>query len=349
MTKRDRPSRHSLQYLTIRNISSVDDNAAGRKVLCGQASVHALLAAWDEAVGYPDPGAESGRAPALRRTLAARPKDLSFIHGSVCLGSAEAEIDDKSRTVTLSVPFMVSGADILRELEAGRQQQEKRGGPLADIQVSFEILVSSDRALMDEAEAARSDPAGTKLQPMVERAASFLQGTDGLDRVTLLQVLTAMVPPSIWPNEGERGDPDKAFAYGSPYQCVMEWAEACGTAASDSVAVSLVEYADEFSAEAAALYLTWKRHPALLGSGLWKDEAPDGIVFPVLAALSSFTVRENGRWTCRMPERFPAGAVANTAMSLLEHVAGGDPAVMGSSKACYSTLLSVMSVFPRAS
>lgn len=337
--------RFQLSYASIRNSSSPADAAADRKVLHGQAGFQALIDAWRGAGGF-GAGVRSGN-PALGDALRARPRDFSFIHGGLALGASEAEIDDKARVATLHGPVPISGSETMSEILAWWEESGGAEGPLGqeNALLSFELLVSRDSSLLSEAAAARADGAAARL---FDSAAALVPVVDGVHPVLLLRLLATMAPRGLWAFDEADGMPDRSFAYGSPYRCVALWQSVRDGDSPKSRA--LARYADAFVPMAAELYRTWKSSPALLASNPgWNGAVPDGVVFPVLAALSCFLVEADGGWKLSGERSIPDAGLAMAALALLDHVAGGDAAAMGSLRAAYATLEGMVQGFIAAS
>jgi hypothetical protein len=71
-----------------------------------------------------------------------------------------------------------------------------------------------------------------------------------------------------------------------------------------------------------------------------KQVVADGVVFPILAALSNFVVKEEGSWTFRVPQVFSDEYLKDAARrQLTQH--GGKPMLMGRSGAAYEGLMLV--------
>ena len=75
---------------------------------------------------------------------------------------------------------------------------------------------------------------------------------------------------------------------------------------------------------------------------------PDGIVFPILAAHAAFVKQTNeGYWVLTTPRAFTDQELIETAKQAYMEIAESNPQTMGKSKACYSTLLQITSIYAR--
>jgi hypothetical protein len=110
------------------------------------------------------------------------------------------------------------------------------------------------------------------------------------------------------------------------------------------------------------LYQKWKSHTGFQGTRLRSigrengeiANVPDGIVFPILSALSEFVVsrsnlRKGGkkRWVLQPVERFDDQELIDAAKQVYMEIADHNPQTMGKSKACYSALQRITAVYAR--
>jgi hypothetical protein len=184
----------------------------------------------------------------------------------------------------------------------------------------------------------------------------------------LLQVITALVPADLWHRKGEV----KNYAYSAKAKCLREFQkvyEAANkgkrpdgdeplTPEERKAFKKLYRFYVEIAWEAWSLYLRWKEHPGFKGTRIRKEEAVireggevkevnDGIVFPIIAALSVFASNESGKWTIAMPRQFSEKELAEQAAEAFMEIANSHPWDMGKSKACYAYLFRLTSFFKK--
>jgi hypothetical protein len=75
------------------------------------------------------------------------------------------------------------------------------------------------------------------------------------------------------------------------------------------------------------------------------DGVPDGIVFPMLSALSRFMRLKNGHWLLDIPEQFPWSVFFNQAMQQETGPAANNPNTMGKKADCYIALHGALEMF----
>jgi hypothetical protein len=114
-------------------------------------------------------------------------------------------------------------------------------------------------------------------------------------------------------------------------------------------------YCLDVAGEAWQVYEKWKAHQGFYGTRLRSIErdgsdivdVPDGIIFPIIAALSVFLRKTKKGWSFEPPEVFDEKELIETAAQAYKEIADSNPWVMGKSKACYSTLARVSSIYAK--
>ena len=101
------------------------------------------------------------------------------------------------------------------------------------------------------------------------------------------------------------------------------------------------------------LYERWKQHQGFKGTGLRSIgregnaivDVPDGIVFPIVASLSAFVKKEDGRWTYCPPAKFHDADIIKAAKGQYMNTANSNPWNMGKSRAVYSSLFQITNIY----
>lgn len=75
------------------------------------------------------------------------------------------------------------------------------------------------------------------------------------------------------------------------------------------------------------------------------DGVPDGIVFPMMSALSRFVAVHRGRWQLRIPGKFPWNTLFAQAELLFKNTAHHNPQSMGKDTDCYIALDGAMDMY----
>jgi hypothetical protein len=126
----------------------------------------------------------------------------------------------------------------------------------------------------------------------------------------------------------------------------------------DATYSAIYSYFLDMAGRAWKLYEQWKTHPLFRGTRLRSIErengevvsVPDGIVFPILGAMSVFVKRgTSGGWALRTVKGFDEQELIDVAAQVYMDIADHNPQTMGKSKACYSTMQRITSIYARLS
>jgi hypothetical protein len=145
----------------------------------------------------------------------------------------------------------------------------------------------------------------------------------------------------------------KVFTYSQKTRCLKLFQRIVDE--SDTTSKEVYDYCLDIAGEAWKLYEKWKVHPGFIGTRLRSIEReggeiveiPDGIVFPIIASLSAFIVKTGKRWKLRIPAELDDRELIEAAKQNYMEIADSNPQTMGKSKACYSGLLRVTSIYAR--
>jgi hypothetical protein len=153
---------------------------------------------------------------------------------------------------------------------------------------------------------------------------------------------------------------NRAYTYNSKATCLKDfdtiWRKAKAEKDEDHQKFKEVyQFYLDVAGEAFDLYETWKISPEFEGCGLRCIEregrniveVPDGLIFPVLAALSEFAVRTKHGWRIKAPP-IDSELVAAAKTAYME-IAKSKPDVMGKTKACYSQVQQVAAMYKKFS
>jgi hypothetical protein len=320
---------------------------------------------------------------AIKATLRNNPEDFSTLNSGVAIVARDLEIDEKAKSVILRRPSIINGSQTQGVVRDFFEQLERDGQPFPDIHIKFEVIVTQDEDLIGETSIARNfqndvltiSIAGRRgqLDELEEAIRERLPGTklkmsetqlseDYESTEKLLQVLAALTPPQLWPYVDERDNPNKSFTYHQRTRCLKLF-QRIHDGAKDKKSeeheamLRLYTFYLETAAQALELYKDWKTHQGFKGTGLRAIEreggeivdVPDGILFPILAALSNFAVKTRNGWRIQPPTQFQDRDLILAAKSAYQDIARSNPQTMGKSKACYSALYQISSIYKRLS
>lgn len=381
MTNPNEGGFYTLAYTNCRNISASEDEAAGRKVYVGQAPTSSVLDLEDnENVReyLVDAKGKQKQSPtlvhqAIRKTLKDNSDDFSILNGGMVIVARAAELDDKAKVLRLKNPSIINGSQTQGELR--RYFKSFDGAPPTVPNIKFEVIVTTDENLVAEISISRNfqndvraiSIAGRRgqleeLEAAVQTAfpsarlrkseTDLVADGEFLDTEKLIQVIMALLPEPMMKKLDASNDPNnKVFTYSQKTRCLKLFQRLVDNGPEDVYRCCL-----DLAPVAWDLYNEWKAHQGFVGTKLraiQRDgreivDVPDGIIFPILAAHSAFvTLRNDGHWRMGKPQMFSDKEMIESAKQAYMEIADSNPQTMGKSKACYSTLHRITSIYAR--
>lgn len=380
----------SFPFHSFRNISCPEDNENGRKVFTGHAPVTSVLElSTDENVRdylLEAEGKQRRRETQvnkeIRQTLESHPETFSILNGGIVIVARAHEVDEQKKVLYLTRASIINGSQtqgVLRDFFNNHDLLLL----MPPVHVKYELIVTDDEDLIGEVSIARNfqnDVAsisiagrrgqldelekslrkkipGSKLQKSETE-----QSDDYVETERLLQVITALIPSSLWPKAAEADNPNKVYTYSMRAKCLREFQEIYRKAKDrkhpeHESAKELYQFYLDIAPEAFLLYEKWKSHQGFAGTGIraiTRDkrevvEVPDGLIFPILASLSAFATKTGEGWRIKPPKAFRDEELIKAAKSVYQSVASSNPWLMGKSRACYFALNQITSLFQRLS
>lgn len=317
----------------------------------------------------------------IRDTLRNRPEDFPTLNSGIVLVARGAEVDDKSKVIELRGASIINGSQTRGELENYVQHCKANELIAHDVHAKFEIIVTDDDDLIAEISIARNfqndvariSIAGRRQQleelevalqseiPDIKlRKSETDRADDFYDTEKLIQVITALVPSDLWFSAKESNDPRKSYTYSGKSKCLKEFQDLHKASKEPTSANADQQKRYQFYIDMAPtayrLYEKWIVHQGFNGSRLRSIErdkdgnttrVPDGMVFPMIAALSAFMKRGDGKWIYSPPKSFTDDDLIQAAISQYKETAGSNPGTMGKTHSVYSSLFQLTSIFKR--
>jgi hypothetical protein len=298
------------------------------------------------------------------------------------VGASKINVDDQKRIVTLRHASVNNGAQSQGEIRRYMDECEKNGEAPAEFAVRCELSIEPDASTRTHIAVARNtatriegisiagkhgyfedlDASFKKTHPHLELARSETNVEDKyIDTRLLLQVLWAMMPPELAP-EHRRTMEARMRAYKNAAYCLQDFIEIADSRNSDKGNAARYNYFIDMAGAAWHEYERWKTHPdwndkhllERLRQAVRDDEGiireiSDGIVFPILSALSRF-VKQNktGHWKMVYPKVFQDQDMLIAARRQLKQC-DGRPMLMGRSGGAYEALMTLTEMAERYS
>ncbi len=323
---------------------------------------------------------------AIEDTLKNSPHKFSVLNGGIVIVAREYKVDEQRKILSLVNPSIINGSQTQGVARDFFNKYKEQTEETLDIHVTFELIVTDDDDLVAEISIARNfqndvmslsiagrlgqlDELEERLQAKLSkklRKSETQLSDDYLATERLLQVIAALVPGELWLNEKESENPNKVYTYDKKAKCLKDFREIYSISKGEKVSekkVSPEKYKELYQfyldivAEAHQLYEKWKKHPGFKGTGLKKGitrdekgnilEVSDGIIFPILASLSVFAIKTPKGWVIQPPDAFQEEDLIKAAKTSFIDIAHSDPPTMGKSKACYSNIYQITSLYKR--
>ena len=263
-------------------------------------------------------------------------------------------------------------------------EQYGTGEDFFEPSIKFELIVTTDDELIAEISISRNfqndvraisiagrrgqlDELEAEVQRVIPGAKLRKSETDlavddeFLDTEKLIQVLFALMPPALF-TLLEKDAASKVFAYSQKTRCLKLFQRIVEGRQGDENLRAIYAYFLEMAGDAWKLYEQWKAHPLFRGTRLRSIEredgeiasVPDGIVFPIMSAMSAFVSERPYRlrprqkkWIFRPVAQFDEQELIDAAAQVYMEIADHNPQTMGKSKACYSALQRITAIYAR--
>lgn len=377
----------SFPFHNVRNITTPEDSRNGRKVYVGQALLSSILdLPTDENVRdyLLDAEGKKRRVPtqvhrAIRDTLENQPEDFSVLNSGIVLVARECLLDDKNQVLNLKKPSIINGSQTQGVVKDFFGDNPDR---LEDEQfkyhVKFELIVADSDELIADISIARNFQNDVMTISIVGRLGQLddlekrIQKHDPNSKLKksetklsddyikterLIQVIAALVPQDLWVKPSEF---NKVYTYSQKSKCLKDFQEIYKNAKDSSMKnheayKELYSFYLDIAPQAMDLYERWKSHDGFRGTRLLAieregrkiKEVPDGIIFPILASLSVFAIKNRKGWEIKPPDAFDEKELIMSAKSVYQDIAHSNPQTMGKSKACYSGLHQITSIYQK--
>ena len=373
------------KYFNIRNISSPEDGGNDRKIFVGQAPILSIIdLPTDENVRdyiLEAPGRKR-KTPtqvhrAIKDTLIEQCDNFSVLNSGIVIVARECKIHDNDKYILLQQPSIINGAQTQGIIKDHfREDGPIKSEELEPTHIKYEIVVTDDEGLIGEISIARNfqndvmtlSIAGRRgqLDDLEKSLQAKLPGSklkksetklseDFIKTERLLQVITALIPKELWPIGREF---NKVYTYSQKTKCLKEFQEVHDKAKKSGIKdgqtyADLYQFYLDIVAQALELYDNWKKQQKFIGTriraiereGRKIKEVPDGIIFPILASLSAFAMKKDNTWVIEYPPLFSEKELIKAADSAYKDIANSNPNTMGKSKACYSSLYQITSIY----
>jgi hypothetical protein len=318
----------------------------------------------------------------IRETVDENRSLFPMLNTGIVIVARRAQIADEKRLAKLSAASIINGAQtsgVLREYF--KDHAEDVDFP----SVNFELIVCEDEDLIAEISIARNfqnkvadlsiygrkelfDPIEAALRrhdrTITLRKSETDFGDEFLDTEKLIQAITALMPSSIpVPSAATRHakTPEteyRVYAYRHRARCLKDYATVMESQIErkkdwESAATFFVQMGwdawtlyKKLKSEQSFSFLKKVEGEVVASRKIVAPEGvPDGIVFPMLSALSRFARQEQDGWTMKIPPTFPWPVFFQMTANLFKNTADHNPNTMGKHADCYISLHGMLEMF----
>lgn len=374
-------------FHNVRNITTPEDTRNGRKVYVGQTLLSSIIdLPTDENVRdyLLEAEGKKRRVPtqvhrAIRDTLENTPEDFSVLNSGIVIVARDCRLEDKNQMLHLKNPSIINGSQtqgVVRNFFD--DNPDKLDDDQFKYHVKFELIVADSDDLIADISIARNFQNDVMTISIVGRLGQLDElekriqekqpnsklkksetklSDDYIKTERLIQVIAALVPRELWVKPGEF---NKVYTYSQKSKCLREFQDIfkCAkdsSAKNHTACKALYEFYLDIAHQALELYEKWKTHEGFIGTqiraiereGRKIKEVPDGIIFPILASLSVFAVQTDDSWEIRPPSALDEKELIRSVKSVYQDIANHNPQTMGKSKACYSGLYQITSIYQK--
>jgi hypothetical protein len=383
-----------LSYIKIRDVTTKDEEANGASTYVAVLpSSEILKIGTDDNLRTYIPAHEGKKRnlvhKAIARTIRENSDRFSQLNSGFLVGASKIIVDDVKKIVTLKHASVNNGAQSQGEIQRYMDECAERGEDPDDFAVRCELSIEPDSSTRTTIAVARNT--ATKIEGISiagkhgyfeDLAKSFQEHHPDLelarsetdveekyvDTRLLLQVLWAMMPEELTP-EHRRTVEARMRAYKNAAYCLQDFIEIFDTRETDDGNKARYRYFVDMVGPAWSEYQRWHAHEQ------WNDKrlreplrqvvrgddgivkVSDGIIFPILSALSRFVKRKHihpgqrlspRRWKIVYPKVFHDEDMLIAARRQLIQC-GGRPMLMGRSGAAYEALMTLTEMAERYS
>jgi hypothetical protein len=316
---------------------------------------------------------------AIGQTIRDNPDEFIVLNSGFTICSADCVVNEDKKEIRLGNSSLINGAQSQGEIKHYLAECEQKGEPPQEFFVRAEIIVIDEPEFITEVAIARNT--ATKVSELAQAgkrrkfddlAASFVKvfpdaklrksDTDPIDTIDterVLQLCAALAPQELIGED--KFISSKLKAYKNKAQCRMDFEKAHDEVHAfdnpdklkDPRLLELYQYYIDMAPYAWEAYQNYRTHPAWKGKRLRRDTKAvkrkpnqeitiaDGLVFPMVSALSLFVKKRNGHWTLVKPPVFRDEMLVEAAVEQFREACSSNPIVMGRSAGAYQSLMFV--------
>jgi hypothetical protein len=325
------------------------------------------------------PGKRNKVHEAIGETIRDNPDEFIVLNSGFTICAADCVVNEDKKEIRLTNSSLINGAQSQGEIERYFKECDEKEEQPKGFYVRVEIIVIDQPEFVTEVAIARNTATKVselaqagKREKFVDLEKSFLEvfpeaklrksDTDPIDTIDterVIQLCAAMMPQELVGED--KFISSKLKAYKNKSQCRVDFERAHDEPELaekekrdvDRRLAETYQYFIDIAPYAWQAYQDYRTHAAWKGKRLRKETKAvkrnghqeitiaDGLVFPMVSALSLFVVKSNGRWVLNKPSVFKDEDLVDAAVEQFREGCNSDPVVMGRSAGAYQSLMLV--------
>lgn len=370
-----------LRFESVRNLTSPDEKKTGTRTYFANIPAGELLKldTVENLRNYiPElrPAKRNKVHQAIGDTMRANPDAFIVLNSGFTVSASDLVVHEDRKVLVLHGASLINGAQSQGEIRRYLDECAEKEEPANEFFVRAEFIVSDEPEFITQVAIARNT--ATKVSDLAQAgkqkkfddlADSFARvypdakirksdtdPVDTIDTERIIQLCAALMPEEI--TGSEKFISSKLKAYKNKGQCRIEFEKAHDDRFSDDPIIAKAaedryQFYIDMAPQAWQVYQSYRTHPAWYGKRLRKDTKAvtrkpnqetvyaDGLVFPMVSALSLFVHKRAGRWVLERPSVFRDEMLVEAAVEQFREACGSDPVVMGRSAGAYQSLMFV--------
>jgi hypothetical protein len=363
-----------LRFESVRNLTSPDEKKNGsRAYFANIPAIEILKLDTVENLRHYIPELRPGKRnkvhEAIGDTIRDNPDEFIVLNSGFTICASDCVVNEDKKEIRLGNSSLINGAQSQGEIGRYFKECEEKGEPAKEFYVRAEIIVVDEPEFVTEIAIARNT--ATKVSELAQAGkrakfddleASFLKvfpdaklrksDTDPIDTIDterVIQLCAALMPQELAGEE--KFISSKLKAYKNKAQCRMDFEKAHDEHEDDPVQRERYQFYVDIAPHAWREYLSYRTHPAFKGKRLRKDTKAvkrkpnqetvyaDGLVFPMVSALSLFVKKTDGHWSLIKPSVFKDEDLVDAAVEQFREGCDSNPVLMGRSAGAYQSLM----------
>lgn len=365
-----------LRFESVRNLTSPDEKKNGTRTYFANLPSSEILKldTIENLRNYiPElrPGKRNKVHESIGQTIRDNPDEFIVLNSGFTVCAADCVVNEDKKVLRLRNSSLINGAQSQGEIARYLRECEEMGEAPEEFFVRAEIIVIDEPEFVTDVAIARNT--ATKVSELAQAGkkrkfddlvASFVKvfpeatlrksdtdPVDTIDTERVIQLCAALMPQELVGED--KVISSKLKAYKNKAQCRMDFEKAYNAKEEDPRQLELYRYYVDIAPYAWKAYEDYRSHPSWIDKRLRKETKAvkrkpnqeitiaDGLVFPMVSALSLFVRKERGRWVLNKPATFRDDMLVEAAVEQFREVCGSNPVIMGRSAGAYQSLMFV--------